>query len=381
MLAFKTLRDGARSPDNLSEVRAATVAQLQPLVYESKAFEEQVRLAGDNLVILRSARERRDTARQEESTAAGQYRDVEKLLVDVVEHLARLRRAAPAASNQEAIEALTKKFVLRLPFPRPGQWIRSTVPQHTTYITDEGIETRSVTEYLPHADPTQTLVVKRTYYAAADAGRLGSAVTPHPLLTKRQRHQEALSIVRELTHADDDEWRDRVTERTELRERAHEDKWSAFSRAAQVSKEVRRIAAPTSLGEERDGELLEYLSLSLPSLFSQATAAAAAATTTTTTASSITHPADTPQPPPLQEMSMEAAAGTGLTGTSLRGKLAQNPRDKAMVERAIEGAMNRRFDAWATSFRALQTKLGTANVPRGATYITISRNRVQRVWR
>jgi len=248
MLAFKTLRDGARPPDNLSEVRAATVAQLQLLVYDSKAFEDQVRRASDNLSILRSARERRDTARQDESTAAGQYHDVEKLLVDAVEHLARLRRAAPAASNQEAIEALTNKFVLRLPFPRPGQWIRSTVPQHTTYTTDEGIETRSVTEYLPHADPTQTVVVKRTYYAAADAGRLGSAVTPHPLLTQCQRHQEALSIVRELTHADDDEWRDRVTERTELRETSHDDRWSAFSRAAQVSKEVRRIAAPTSLG-------------------------------------------------------------------------------------------------------------------------------------
>jgi hypothetical protein len=377
MLAFKTLRDGARPPDNLSEVRAATVAQLQPLVYESKAFEEQVRLAGDNLSILRSARERGDTARQEESTAAGQYRDVEKLLVDTVEHLARLRRAAPAASNQEAIDELTNKFVLRLPFPRPGQWIRSTVPQHTTYTTDEGIETRSVTEYLPHADPTQTVVVKRTYYAAADAGRLGSAVTPHPLLTQCQRHQEALSIVRELTHADDDEWRDRVTERTELRETSHDDRWSAFSRAAQVSKEVRRIAAPTSLGEERDAELLKYLSLSLPSLFSQATAAAAA-TTTTTTASSITHPADTPQLLPLQEKPMEAAAGTGLTGTSLKDKLAQNPRDKPMVERAIEGAMNRRLDAWATSFRALQTKLGTAHVPRGATYITISASRVQK---
>jgi hypothetical protein len=379
MLAFKTLQDGARPPDNLSEVRAATVAQLQPLVYESKAFEEQVRLAGDNLSILRSARERGDTARQEESTAAGQYRDVEKLLVDTVEHLARLRRAAPAASNQEAIEELTNKFVLRLPFPRPGQWIRSTVPQHTTYTTDEGIETRSVTEYLPHADPTQTLVVKRTYYAAPDAGRLGSAVTPQTLLTQNQRHQEALSIVRELTHADDDEWRDRVTERTDLRETAHDDRWSAFSRAAQVSKEVRRIAAPSSLGEERDGELLKYLSLSLTSLFSEATAtAAAAAAATTTPASSITHPADTPQPPPLQEKPMEVAAGTGLTRTSLRGKLAQNPRDKAIVERAIEGAMNRRLDAWATSFRVLQTKLGTAHVPRGATYITISGNRVQK---
>lgn len=75
---------------------------------------------------------------------------------------------------------------------------------------------------------------------------------------------------------------------------------------------------------------------------------------------------------------MEAAAGTGLTGTSLKDKLAQNPRDKPMVERAIEGAMNRRLDAWATSFRALQTKLGTAHVPRGATYITISASRVQK---
>ena len=266
--------------------------------------------------------------REEEVKARDRCREVEKVLTMTSEHLARLRRSVPDESMHNSAQQLTCIFVLGLPFPRPGQWIRNKLPVHSTYTTDEGIEARSVEEHLPHSNPTQILVLKRIYYARDSATQLGTG----------QVHQEALRIVREMMHPDDDILRGESYMERERQNDAAE--WSVYKRAAQVSKEIRRIVPPRSLGDDMDEKLLHYLSLSLPSLLEGVSKQ------------------QQEQKPPLKHQ--------------------LGPKSKEVVEKSVELALQQRLDTWADSYLHLQRKLGTAQVPYSATWIAIKHNRIHK---
>ena len=67
---------------------------------------------------------------------------VEKLLASTERHLSRLRRAAPDPSLSEAVQHLTRRFLLCLPFPRAGEWLRGVHPVHKTFTTEDDVEAR-----------------------------------------------------------------------------------------------------------------------------------------------------------------------------------------------------------------------------------------------
>jgi len=161
---------------------------------------------------------------------------VEQLLASTEQHLSRLRRASPYSSLPDAVQQLTKKFVLCLPYPRPGEWLRGMRPVRKTYLTDDDVEARSVEELLPCPNPVEAIRIKRVYMSQAATG-------------SRAKHEAALRIVHEMRHPDEPEenfdpqrQRQRGKGDTMM---AHGDEEASglealYSRAGHVSKEVMR---------------------------------------------------------------------------------------------------------------------------------------------
>jgi len=226
MLALKTLQSGARAPENMSKARAVANSQLQQLVNKSTAFEVRVRLAGDNLSLTRSARERRDAARAQDKATRERCLELEKLLRDTVAHISCLRRAAPDSSTQDAVESLTKKFVLGLPFPRPGEWIRHSLPVHTSYQTDDGVEACCVEELQAEPNPTEALRIQRLYYAQ-DSG--SSAAT-------RKQAQRIMHNMRFPDEDDDPERETHTQAKVKPGDDSQHESATLYSHAAKVTK-------------------------------------------------------------------------------------------------------------------------------------------------
>ena len=152
------------------------------------------------------------------------------------QHLSRLRRAAPDPHLPDAVQRLTKKFVLCLPYPRPGEWLRGMRPIRKTYLTDDDVEARSIEELLPRQNPTEAIRIKRVYVSQALTG-------------SRAKHEAALRIVHEMRHPDGPE-ENLDPQRQRQRGKGdvimpHGDAEPAalealYSRAGHVSKEVMR---------------------------------------------------------------------------------------------------------------------------------------------
>ena len=223
---------------------------------KNAAFEGSVRLAGNNLSLVRSARERRDAARAQDKATQQHCLELEKLLRDTVAHISRLRRAAPDSSTHVAAESLTRNFVLGLSFPRPGEWIRHSLPVRTSYKTDDGIKACYVQELQAEPNPTEALRIQRLYYGQ-DPG--SSAAT-------REQAQRIVHNMR-FPDEDDDPERERDTQaQVKPGDDLQHESATLNSHAAKVTKQVIRIPATSSLGKHYDTLLLEYLALSLPPL-------------------------------------------------------------------------------------------------------------------
>ena len=315
------------------QVRTVAIGQLDQLVRQSAAFEATLHNASLNFATLHSARRRRDAARAEDTSAKERCQEVEALLEKTTAALSRLRCATAAHSNlslQAQVDALTRKFVLRFPFPRPGEWVRGTTAECTTSKIEGGVEVRSVSELVPHTDPTQALKVQRVYYSQGVAGEAA-------------KHQEALRIVREMRHPDgfEDDERHQVGED----DRSH--LAQLYPRAAEVNKEVVRIPAPKSLGKEKDTELLDYVLLSFPSL--------------------------------LNSTDSTPESKTASLPEQQQHRAREVPRyAQEILQRAIEGAMEERLNAWASSYRTLQHQLSSSEVPYSATWIPIKDGKVSK---
>jgi len=302
------------------------IPEFQEILHESEAFVDKLRRAVEDVSTLRSSKQRLDAQRAEVAAASDQCREVEILLADTVKHMGRLRRAAPDLSDQEVVGRLTRKFVLCLPFPQPGEWIRGSIPVHSTFKTDENVDATSVEELQPHPNPTKAFHIKRTYYAN-DAG------------SSREKKKEALRIVREMRQYDTGE------EHTDAAESHEDDCTSLYLRAAQVSKQVISINPPCSLGR-MDQQLIHYLSLSTPALFSITSS--------------------------TQQQQQQQQQHTVAEHEQPR----LSPKTKQIIERAVTNAMQQRMDEWAATYHQLQKNLGTTRVPYSATWITIKPSKI-----
>ena len=339
-----------------AEERAVAAQELRQLAADAAPFEARIRESAESLAALGAASQRLDVAREDHAAAARRCKEVGELLEKTVDGLAQLRRAAPSGQPlEEQVAALTQTFVLRLPFPRPGEWIRGRVPVHTTSTTDEGVEVRSVSELVAEADPTQAQRITRVYYGEGQA-------------SSEAKHREALRVVRELRrpldsgrHPEADG--DAVFYGEDEGGEDGEARGKVYVRAAQVTREVVRMPAPVSLGAELDAELRRYLVKFLPALGRLDVESGRAEPGSTTPATS------TPATPLA-----DARAGGGVED----GGLTRAQVEK-MIERGVRRAMEQRLDAWAESFHRLQRALGTTRVPYSSTWVELKEKSVAKL--